>query len=284
MSSMITKHALKNGSIGEGAIMTGAALAGGLLLLPVVAAPAGAQTIWHDHTRPQSVWLELNHVEFEGEGSGFLTSSNAIGGRYDLDDATALTVEVPFGYADVDAPSESEFGIGSPYLGVEYGPSESFLMEAGLRLPWSANNNGAAAGLFGEFADRSAAYLDEVLTVHLIPNLISTDENGLRTRLRGGPVVWIPTGGGDPEVILDYGGAVGFESGGFGGDLGVTGWMLVSEGDLDFAERTVFQAGAQAFRRLGNGGRVGVLLRIPLDDEVENVDFTLGVKASLAVD
>lgn len=260
------------------------ALAAGLGFMLAQAAPTGAQTIWHDHTRPQSVWLELNHVEFEGEGSGFLTSSNAIGGRYGLGDATALTVEVPFGYADLDAPNESEFGIGSPYLGIEYGPSESFLLEAGLRLPWSANNNGAAAGLFGEFADRSAAYFDEVLTVHLIPNFITTGETGLRARLRGGPVVWIPTSGGSPQVILDYGGTIGFENGGFGGDLGITGWMLVSQGGLDFADRTVFQAGAQLFRRLGGGGRLGVLLRIPLDDEVENVDFTLGVKASLVVD
>lgn len=280
METGITRSAVARARAVRGA----STLLAGFLLSLLPAEPAYAQTIWHDHTRPQSVWLELNHVEFEGEGSGFLTSSNTLGGRYDLDDVTAFVAEVPFGYADVDAPNESEFGIGSPYLGVEYGPTESFLLEAGLRLPWSANNNGAAAGLFGEFADRSAAYLDEVLTVHLIPNLVSTDENGLRTRLRGGPVVWIPTGGGGPEVVLDYGGTVGFDNGSFAGDLGVTGWMLVSEGDLDFADRTVFQAGAQVSRRLGSGGRVGVLLRIPLDDDVENVDFTLGVKASLVMD
>ncbi|MFW6084908.1 MAG: hypothetical protein ACODAA_06815 [Gemmatimonadota bacterium] len=273
------------GATGRRGRIVGAAivLAAGFSLLPVATAPAAAQTIWHDHTRPQSVWLELNHVEFEGEGSGFMTSSNAIGGRYGLGDATAFTIEVPFGYADLDAPNESELGVGSPYLGVEYARSESFLLEAGLRLPFSATNNGAVAGFFGEFADRSEAYLDEVLTVHLIPNLVSTDENGLRTRLRGGPVIWVPTGGGDPEVILDYGGTIGFENGGFGGDVGVTGWMIVSQGDLDFGERTVFQAGAQAFRRLGDGGRVGILLRIPLDDEVENVDFSLGAKVALAV-
>lgn len=280
MRSMIRLGAVARDAATRGAI----ALFAGLLLLPVAAATADAQTIWHDHTRPQSFWLELNHVEFEGEGSGFLTSSNSIGGRYTLDDATALTVELPFGYADVDAPDESEFGVGSPYLGVEYGPTESFLLEAGLRLPFSATNNGAAAGFFGEFADRSAAYLDEVLSVHLIPNLISTYESGFRTRLRGGPTVWIPTGGGDVELFIDYGGTIGFENAGFGGDLGVTGLLLVSEGDLDFAERTLFQLGAQAYRRLGNGGRLGVLLRIPLDDELENVDFILGVKASMPVD
>lgn len=271
-------------------IITGDAVTKVAFILPAVfslllvgVTTADAQTIWRDHTRPQSLWLELNHVEFEGEGSGFLTSSNVLGGRYYLHDATALTAELPFAYADLDAPFDSEFGVGSPYLGVEYGPTERFLLEAGLRLPFSATNNGAAAGFLAEFADRSAAYLDEVLSVHVIPNLLSTYEGGFRTRLRGGPVVWIPTGGGAPELFVDYGGSVGFENAGFGGDLGITGWMLVSGGDLNFVERTVFQAGAQAYRRLGNGGRLGVLLRIPLDDEVENVDFTVGVAASMPV-
>lgn len=258
-------------------------LSAGCLLPLVASATADAQTIWHDHTRPQSLWLEFNHAAFEGEGSGFLTSSNAIGGRYYLDDVTAITAELPFAYADLDAPFDSELGVGSPYLGVEYGPTEKFLLEAGLRLPFSATNNGAAAGFFAEFADRSAAYLDEVLSVHVIPNLTSTYEGGFRTRLRGGPVLWIPTGGGDPELFVDYGGSVGFENAGFGGDLGITGWMLVSRGDLDFGERTIFQVGAQAYRRFGNGGRLGVLLRIPLDDAVENLDFTLGVAASMPV-
>ena len=278
MRSMIARRFVK-GAAARGAVT----LSAGLLLSLMPAATADAQTIWHDHTRPQSVWLELNHVEFEGEGSGFLSSSNALGGRYRIDDATALTAEVPFGYADLDAPDQSELGIGSAYLGVEYGPTESFLLEAGLRLPWNATNNGAAVGLFGQFADRSAAYLDDVLSIHVVPNLLSTYEGGFRIRLRGGPTVWIPTGGGDPELLLDYGGTVGFENAGFGGDLGVTGWMLVSEGDLSFADRTIFQFGAQAYRRFANGGRLGVLFRVPLDDELENVDFTLGVTASVAV-
>lgn len=273
MRSIITRDAVR------GTFM----LSAGLSLLLVAAATADAQTIWNDHARPASLWLEFNHVDFEGEGSGFLTSSNVIGGRYYLGDVTALTAELPFAYADLDAPLESEFGVGSPYLGIEYGPEDSFLLEAGLRLPFSATNNGAAAGFFAEFADRSAAYLDEVLSVHVIPNLLSTYEGGFRTRLRGGPVVWILTGGGAPELFVDYGGSVGFENAGFGGDLGITGWMLVSGGDLDFGERTVFQVGAQAYRRLGSGGRLGVLLRIPLDDEVENVHFTLGVAVSMPV-
>lgn len=258
-------------------------LPAGFSLLLGAAAAADAQTIWHDHTRPQSLWLEFNHVEFEGEGSGFLTSSNVLGGRYYLDDVTALTAELPFAYADLDTPFDSEFGVGSPYLGVEHSPTDRFLLEAGLRLPFSATNNGAAAGFFAEFADRSAAYLDEVLSVQVIPNLLTTYEGGFRTRLRGGPLVWIPTGGGAPQLFIDYGGAVGFENAQFGGDLGITGWMLISGGDLDVGERTVFQVGAQAYRRLGSGGRLGVLLRIPLDDAVENVDFTLGVAASMPV-
>lgn len=170
-------------------------LSAGCSLLLVEVATADAQTIWHDHTRPQSLWLEFNHVEFEGEGSGFLTSSNVIGGRYYLDAVTALTAELPFAYADLDAPFDSEFGVGSPYLGIEYGPKESFLLEAGFRLPFSATNNGAAAGSFAEFADRSTAYLDDFVSAHLILNHLSTYEGGFRMRLRGGPVVWIPTGG-----------------------------------------------------------------------------------------
>ena len=267
----------------------GKTIAGGLCVLSLggVLMPtgAGAQTIWHDHARPQSVWLELNHVEFEGEGSGFLTSSNAIGGRYRLSETGAFTIELPFANADLDAPFDSDFSIGNPYLGFEYAPNEAFLLETGVRVPVGSDSDlGSVAGLSAEYADRTVAYLEDVVSIHIVPNLLSADENGFRTRLRGGPGVWIPTGGGDVELVLDYGGTVGYENGGFGGDLGITGWMIVTQGDLDFGERTVFQLGGQLYRRFGGGGRLGVLVRFPLDDELENVDFVLGLKASLAVD
>lgn len=264
-------------------------MAGGfcILVLGGVSVPPGllAQTIWHDRTRPQSVWLEFNHVEFEGEGSGFLTSSNAIGGRYRLTEVGALTIELPFANADLDGPADSDFSIGNPYLAYEYAPNDAFLLETGVRVPiGSGSDFGALAGLSAEYADRTPAYLDDVVSVHVVPNLLAADENGFRARLRGGPAVWIPTGGGDVELILDYGGTVGYENGGFGGDLGITGWMIVTQGNLDFGQRTVFQLGGQLYRRLGGGGRLGALVRFPLDDELENVDFVLGLKASLAVD
>lgn len=267
------------------AMSTCAVCVGLFLLAP--AATADAQMIWHDHTRPQSLWLEFNHVEYDVDGIGFLTSSNAIGGRLRISDSQALTAEIPLGYGDVETSfgSESDFAIGNPWLGFEHTPNDRFLLEAAVRVPLADGGDfGAQAASGGEIVDRFSAYIDEFVVLHVVPNLLSNYEDGFRTRLRGGPAFWIPTSGGDLEITLDYGATLGYEKNGFGGDVGLTGWMFVTADGADLGERTLFQAGAQLYRRFSSGGRIGLLFRLPLDEDASGTfEYTLGVKASLAV-
>lgn len=104
------------------------------------------------------------------------------------------------------------------------------------------------------------------------------------TRLRGGPTVFLTTGGndGDTELFFDYSAQVGYEGEKLNIVGGLTGRMLVSEDGLDFGERTFHQFTLAASLNRGQL-RPGVMLRFPRDDDVRSANnyifgLTLGIQ------
>lgn len=243
------------------------------------------QTLWSDPARPQSIWLQALHPDLEsGSGSGFLSSGLFLGGRVDLSEDCAFVGEIPFGYADLD-DGDSEFGVGNPYAGLEFGPSRGLLVEFGARVPLASNtNNGAAIGGLADLVDRPGAFASDALTISAAVNSLASFEKGGHTRLRVGAIGLVPTDGGDQEVLLDVGATVGYEDSSFGAEAGLDGWIWLTQSDLDLGERSVVQFGAQAYHRLAAGGRVGVQFRLPLDRDLKDItDFTVGLDVSFAL-
>lgn len=247
--------------------------------LTVSTTPATAQTIWTGMERPEGLQLELHRPEFDGDEFGGLTSVWFLGGRLRGGPEWTLVGELPMAYADATGLFDAtEVAIGAPYLGVEHA-GEGTLIEAGLRIPIASENFGAAVGSTTEIVDRLGAFNSGALVVNATGTVGGTSDAGFTHRLRGGPRVLVPTGGGDFEIFVDYGGVIGYAGPDVGLEGGVVGWFHAT-GDGEIGERTVHQAGIQAYRPLEGGGRLGLLLRLPLDHDTSTaLEFTIGAIA-----
>jgi hypothetical protein len=247
----------------------------------VLAAPASAQTLWHGLDRPSGLIVELHHPEFEGDGFNALTSVLLVGTRIDASESLDLVLDLPLAYADGEF--DTDFAVGAPYLGIETWVGET-LIEAGLRIPIASNNFASAVGTATEIVDRFDAFASEafVLTLHAMRG--GKADSGFHWRLRGGPRAVLSTDGGGGELFVDLGGVIGYESTGFGIEGGPAVLGIVTT-DGSPGERTLIEAGVQAYRRLERDGRVGVLLRLPVDDDAGvALEFTIGVVAVIPLD
>ena len=193
------------------ALLTLVALAGSLC-------PRGveAQAIWLRGPLDRGTTIEVDKVAFS-EGPGVTTFSLAyyFGTNFPVRRDLVIVGEVPFATAKISGTVFSNSATGNPYVGVEWQQTEALVWEVGARLPLSQNpnvNRASGLGLASDAADRLEAWLDRAVTLHLVPNLVHRDRDGLFLRLRGGPSLFLPTGGAtaDSEVIVAYGGQVGY--------------------------------------------------------------------------
>ena len=253
----------------------------------VATAPGiGAQTIWTGLERPEGLQIEAYHPELDGDVFGTLSSVVFVGGRLEASPGFALVADLPLAYADVETAFEntSDLAVGAPYLGVEWARANR-VIEVGVRAPIASENFGAVLGTLAEFVDRPGSFSSNAVVVTATGAYGGTSGDGFVHRIRLGPRVLIPTEGGDTEFIVDYGGVIGYATPEFGIEGGLTGWILATE-DFDggIGERTVHQVGFKAYRPLSNGGQLGVLLRLPLDEDARQVqDFSVGVISTIAL-
>jgi len=261
-------------------VLAAAVLASGIAL---ASAPrAAAQTIWTGMDRPEGLQLELHRPDFDGDEFGGLTTVWFLGGRLQGGPGWTLVGELPMAFADATGLFDaSDLAIGAPYLGIERtgDGTPGTLLEVGVRIPIASENFGSAVGRTAEIVDRLGAFSSTALAVNATGTVGGTAESGFTHRLRGGPRMLVPTEGGDFELLVDYGGVIGYAGLEFGVEGGVTGWFLAT-GDGEIGERTVHQAGIQAYRPLDGGGRLGLLLRLPLDHDTSTaLEFTIGAIA-----
>lgn len=252
-----------------------------------------AQTIWTGLERPKGLQLELHHPElddFGPEAYGALTSVGFIGGRLPVSPMLNVVADVPLAYADADVPSDpgfdaSKFGIGAPYLGAEYVPGTGMVFEGGVRLPIASENLGASVGSSSEFVDRLGAFSDYAVVVNAA-GLFGGSADRFAYRIRFGPRALIATEEDtDTELLLDYGGVLGYDAPTFGVEAGVVGLAILTEGDVSFGERTLHEAGVQAYRNLSGGGRLGLLARFPLDEDLRELqDLSVGLITTIPID
>lgn len=256
------------------------------LLLPVlVATPAAAQSYWHDDQGRFQVRLELlkpfldNFPESFSSMGGFLSASGRLGSAFRVE------ADIPFARFASDDADVSAIRGGNPYLGFVYHRDRSRLAARfGIRFPLTTAPDDFVAfladdvGRAGDF-DRFEAFLPEAMTMRGAVQWRWDQADGTIVGLGVGPTLLFDTGdtADDVELYTDYGVRIGYQGAGIPGTLAFTGRMLVTDDDLNFADRT--QHNLTGTLSLRNGVvRPGITLRTPLDPSVRDaVGAVLGV-------
>ena len=243
------------------------------------APPALAQSVWVPQDRDGAVRLELQRPSLEGEGQDLLFGAVFVGVSAPLSPSVHLLLEVAVARTAFEQGGfdVSEWGLASPYVGVELGrDGGSGSFELGVRLP-VAGGDGLFAGFLSD-VERRLAFLEDAVVVSGLGRLTSTRENNVFTVLRFGPEILVPTEEvGDTELFLTYSGVVGYEGERVSVGGGLVGQFLATGEGGGFGDRSVHELSVRGSVELASV-RPHLELRFPVDDSLDAVvDFTLGL-------
>ena len=258
------------------------------LLFALATAQVGAaQSLWTKPYEPNQIGLELLQPALDTEPNeelSFLTGAGAVWGSYLLNDRTTLTAAVPFAHyrAEIgnDNPvSQSTSVLGNPYVGLGFSSTRvPFLVELGTRLPVVSERNAATFAGRATDLDHSEIFSPHLFSTQLLLNPRWELSRTASVRLRGGPLVTIPTqdNSDTTELFARYSAQSWVEGDRYIVGLGVTGRTLVTEGG-GFDNRTTHQAGGTLIFNFPSV-QPGVLLRVPINGpESDAVGLIVGV-------
>lgn len=260
---------------------------GALLGFVLPLATANAQAVWLGGDQRPNLRLELAKPSVEGDLT-FGSFVGFLGGRAPVADGIVLVAEIPFANAKYDFEgADGQFAIGNVLLAGEFafGGSPGYV-ELGVRLPTAPESSEKGLPLeLGLLADieRWEAFLPQTVPAHLLLGYRNHAATGVLVRLRGGPIVWIPTGEADTELFGVVDADVGYADQRFGVAGGISSRILVTESGPNFGERTAFEFGIESWVTLGRV-RPGLQLRLPIDEDLSdqvNSVFGLSVEVEL---
>jgi hypothetical protein len=206
---------------------------GALLVLVLPPATASAQAVWMGGDQRPTLRLELAKPSVEGDLT-FGSFVGFLGGRVPVSTGIVLVTEIPFANAKYDFEgADGQFAIGNVLLAGEiaFGGSPGYV-ELGVRLPTAPESGDKELPLeLGVLADveRWEAFLPETVPVHLLLGYRNHAATGLLMRVRGGPIVWIPTGEADTELFGVLDADVGYADQRFGVVGGISSRILATE-------------------------------------------------------
>jgi hypothetical protein len=182
-------------------------------VLAFMAAAATAQPAWRSLPAGPSVSLDVLKAvggqEFmvtdeEGNelgtvGPDLLHSAQILSARVPFGGRFALVADIPFAYYSYSFPaeasgfpqSESDFGVGNPYVGAEALVADGLTVAAGVRLPVARGGDGAALFLSGLVADveQPEAFYSDMVSGALGVRYERALSPGLSVRLQATPTV-----------------------------------------------------------------------------------------------
>ena len=254
-----------------------------LAILTIVPCRSAIGQVVLDRTSEHAIWIELLKPSFPQStsfGNGVLFA--VYRGR--ISPKTFLVVDLPVSNANLGSGGGAKATlVGNPYLGLEYGQAgaETY-WEGGIRLPVVSEGDFLASlvGLETDF-DRAEAFLPDLVSITTRFNYHSVRPSGSMFHLRPGLTFWIPTSGGEPEMLFDYALIGGYEKGRVTAGAQLSGRFIVTSGGGNFAERTINQLGI--FGRLRFGSVIpGLELRVPLGDDLDP-DYILVLRLGMAL-
>ena len=247
--------------------------------------PASSQSIWLPRDIDRSVTLEFLKPDFDEDLSSdedFMTGAAFLSTRLPLSSKLSFIGQIPF--ARYSGPGISDGALGNVYVGIEERGSGSLFGEFGIYLPTSSDNapNALVTGLLSDVA-RWEAYFDNTVSAQAALNYHRVTPSHFMVGLRVGPALLIPTESNiDKEIYANYSGRIGYEDRLWRAGAGLTGRMLLTQGNLSLSERTVHQFEVHA--DVGRGTiRPGIELKIPLGDLGESIPMVLGASLTLVL-
>ncbi|HSJ13465.1 MAG TPA: hypothetical protein VK939_03565 [Longimicrobiales bacterium] len=248
-----------------------------LLLVPAAAAAQAPPQA----TAQSSISFEMLHPSLDGDdGVSVLSGAYFVAGRIALRPDLALIAELPVGYfrqssAISGIGSESSSTIGNPLIGLALNRGTVELGFA-ARAPLAADDE--LAWLYAALTDpyRMEAFTPDIASLQATARMQRPAGAATMWGIDLGSVLFVPTDGGEVELALDYGGAIGYPGQLVRATLRLNGRAFVTGGG-DLGAMTEHQAGL--FADFGSGRlRPGIQLRVPLDEGTRDaLKATFGV-------
>jgi hypothetical protein len=256
------------------------------LLALYSAAGAAAQSNWTEQHYKSGVGLEILKPSFEsGEGLTFLTTTSYLSGRFALSENTMIEAELPISHVGVssDYGGGSETALGNPYVGILTSGSSTFVGRFGVRIPVASSEDysALAVGILSDF-DRFEAFTTDVVTGTASFGTRHRPSENFEFEWGAGPVLLVSTEDIDERVELfaQYRAQAMYIARSFSFGAGFSGRGLITEGDLDFGQRTIHQLTVMGTANL-SGFHPGLYMRIPVDDDLSGLNFTLGLHLTI---
>lgn len=237
------------------------------------------QMPWTTTLPPQGVAFNFLRPKFAVGGTSLTSGTAYLTGRFRVDSSFSIRLEAGYAHLDVSGSTSSAFG--NPYLGFEM-TNAKWTFGLGFRPALSPDDEFAPqVGLFSDITQLEA-WLPHVATLSTRFTYHNQTSTGMTVDVGIAPAGWIPTQGGDLELVVTHYGSVGYTGSkvwtalGLGGVLGVTS-------DGDFGERSFYQLGGSVGLTRGQV-RPALHFILPLDDEItSDVDFVLGIGVGIAI-
>ena len=206
-------------------------------------------------------------------GTGVINGAAYLTGRFPTGSGYSLRLEVPFAHLDQSGITSSAFG--NPYFGLETS-RDKWTFDLGFRPALTPEDQLApVVGLYSDIT-QIQTWLPHVATLSTSFTYKNETSTGPIIEVGFAPAGWIPTAGGDVEVVLTHWGSLGFRGTKVWGSLGLGGVLGITQ-DGDFGARTFYQFGGSLGLTQGQV-RPALHFIFPLDDAItNNVDVILGL-------
>jgi len=239
-----------------------------------------AQMPWTSHLPQRGFALDVLRPKFEGGGTSTTSVAAYLSGRFPTGGSFSLRVEVPYAHLGASGGSSTTFG--NPYLGLE-AAQDRVTYELGFRPALASDDEFATElGLYSDIM-RFPAFLPHVATLSGRITYRNQTSTGVTVEAGAGPSVWIPTGGGDTELIVDHYASVGYRGAKFWTAFGLGGLLSVTSDDGGFAERTIYQLGASVGLTSGPV-RPALHAILPLDDDITStLNYVIGLGVAVSI-
>lgn len=245
----------------------------------ILAIVALAQMPWTTTLPPHGVAFNFLRPKFAAGGTSLTSGAAYLSGRFPTGGGWSLRLEAAYAHLDASGLTSSAFG--NPYIGLET-TRGNWTFDLGFRPAMTPDDEFAVElGLYSDIT-QIETWLPHVATLSTRFTYHSQASTGMTFDLGLAPAGWIPTEGGDVEVVLTHYASLGYAGSnvwtalGLGGVLGVTA-------DGDFGERTFYQLGGSVGLTRGQV-RPALHFLLPLDDAISNdVDFMIGIGVGIAI-
>jgi len=239
-----------------------------------------AQMPWTSHLPQHGLALDVLRPKFDDVETSLTSAAAYLSGRVRTGGGFSVRFELPF--AHLGYSGQSSDAIGNPYAGIEKSTG-AVTYEMGFRPALAPDNQ--EASLLGFFSDatRFVAFFPHIATLSGRITYRSQSAYGVTVEAGAGPSVWIPTEGGDVELIIDHFGSLGYRGSKVWGAFGLGGLLLVTGDETGFADRTIYQLGASAGLTQG-AVRPAVHVIIPMEGDItDNIDIVIGLGVAIPI-